>query len=339
MDNHFNRYKIEDRSFVAFIKREIHMKAVGAKFDETDVGKIDIIVSELTSNLIKYANEGELLYRITSNAEGLPIFEVVCIDKGPGISDTTNAVRDGVSTKGTLGGGLGAMQRMSGLFQLFSVRQWGTVLYSKVAPQVRGWEPPKPAFELDVRAVCVPKGHEEVCGDGYMIVNTATHTKILFGDGLGHGPNAKEAMDVAENFFLESEDNEPVDIIRRMHEKVRRTRGLVATVAVADKKTNSWHVCGVGNISTRLYSGIEYRNYMAYNGTIGLNIPKSMNSTVIPLERNQHLIMCSDGLTTRWNITAYPSIFKYDPTILAAALYKDFSRGSDDSSILIAKVC
>jgi anti-sigma regulatory factor (Ser/Thr protein kinase) len=338
MDSHFNRYKIEDRSYIAFIKREIHLKAVGAKFDKIEVGKIDIIVSELTSNLIKHAIEGELLYRISINAGNVPTFEVICIDKGPGISDMPSAMRDGTSTKGTMGGGLGAMQRMSSLFQIFSMRQWGTVLYSRVGPEARVSEQSKSGLDLDVRAVCVPKAHEEVCGDGYKVVNTATHTKILFGDGLGHGPHAKEAMDAAGNFFFESEDNEPVEIIRRMHEEVRRTRGLVAAVAVIDKKAARWHLCGVGNISVRLYSGIEYRNYMSYNGTIGMNIPKSMNSTIIPLERNQHLIMCSDGLTTRWNLGPYPAIFKYDANLLAGVLYKDFSRGNDDASILIAKV-
>jgi len=338
MDSHFTRYSIEDRSYIAFIKREIRLKAIAAKFSETDVGKIDIIVSELTSNLIKHAGSGELLYRVISGADNLPEFEILCIDKGPGISDTANAMRDGVSTKGTLGSGLGALQRLSTAFNIFSMRGWGTILYSKVTTETRGWEPPKPGFDLDVNVLCVPKTLEEVCGDGYEIVHTPTSIKILFGDGLGHGVHAKNAMDVAEKFFRECEDEDPPTIIRGMHETVRRTRGLVATIAIMDKKSNTWRICGVGNISTRLYTGIEYRNYMAYNGTVGLNIPKSMNTTVIPVERNQHLVMCSDGIITRWNLSTYPSVFKYDTMILAGALFKDFSRGTDDASVLIAKV-
>ena len=337
MDNHFSRYKIEDRSFVAFIKREIHVKAVQAKFNETDVGKIDIIVAELTSNLIKHVGDGELLYRVTPN-EDAPVFEIICIDKGYGIADTAKALRDGVTTTGTMGGGLGALSRLSTIFQIFSMREWGTVLYSKVTVENKNWVPPKTSVELDIRGVCVPKVHEEVCGDGYAVVQTPTLTKILFGDGLGHGVNAKEATDVAKNFFISCESKDPVEILRNMHEKVRRTRGLVAAVAVFDKVANTWSICGIGNIITRLYSGIEYRNYMSYNGTIGLNIPKSMNATQVPIERNQHLIMCSDGVQTRWNLNAYPSIFKYDPTIVAGAIYKDFNRGTDDTSVLIAKV-
>jgi hypothetical protein len=87
-----------------------------------------------------------------------------------------------------------------------------------------------------------------------------------------------------------------------------------------------------------MYSGIIYKNYLPYNGTIGLNLPNSMNASVFNIERNQHLIMCSDGIQTRWDLNKYPSIFKYDNTLLAAAVYKDFNRANDDSSILIAKV-
>jgi hypothetical protein len=77
---------------------------------------------------------------------------------------------------------------------------------------------------------------------------------------------------------------------------------------------------------------------MPYNGIIGLNIPGTMNYTVIPAEKNQQLIMCSDGLRSRWDVSKYPSILKYDSMLLAAALYKDFNRRTDDSSVFIGKV-
>lgn len=337
MDNFFTRYKIEDRSYVALIKREIHQKAVAAKFHEVDTGRIDIIVSELTSNLIKHAGQGELLYRFTPNDDA-PVFEILSIDRGPGMVDATNSLRDGVSTTKTIGGGLGAIQRLSTVSQVFSLRQWGTMLYSKIGPEAKIPEVPRGGFDLDIKTLCVPKPHEDVCGDGFRVIQTHSCIKILFGDGLGHGPHAKEAMDVAANSFCECPDNDPVEIIRSMHDRVRKTRGLVATIAIMDKKSNTWNFVGVGNINTRLYTGIEYRNYMSYNGTIGLNIPKSMKATTVQVERNQHLVMCSDGITTRWNMNQYASIFKYDTTLLAAAIFKDFSRGNDDSSILIAKV-
>jgi hypothetical protein len=113
---------------------------------------------------------------------------------------------------------------------------------------------------------------------------------------------------------------------------------LVATVAILDRKKLEWRVCGIGNILTRLYHGISYKNYMSYNGTVGLNIPTSLNNSVFPAERNQQLIMSSDGIRTRWDLAKFPSILKFDTMILAASIFKEFNRATDDSSILIAKV-
>ena len=332
----FTNYSIEERSFVAYVKREIHNQISEQKFSPGRVGEIDIIVSEMCSNLIKHANGGELLFRI-DDADGYPCVELICIDKGPGIADPQRMMRDGVSTTNTLGHGLGSIERLSTIFQIYSIVGWGTILYSRIS-SLKETPHRKSAFDLDVRALCVNKAREQVSGDGYRVKRTDSHVKIFFGDGLGHGEYAHEAVECAGDFFFETDEVEPVEILRRMHEKVRRTRGLVASIAVMDKKKNEWLICGIGNIITRMYTGIVYKNYMAYNGTLGLNIPNSLKSSPYPVERNQQLIMCSDGIRSRWEMTRYPSVLKYDSMLLCAALYKDFNRGTDDSSILIAKV-
>jgi anti-sigma regulatory factor (Ser/Thr protein kinase) len=337
MDKAFTSYRIEERSYVAYLKREIHNEIVKGKFTEMRAGEIDIIVSEICSNLVKHAGGGEILYRIDQPTEAQTVFEMLSIDNGPGIADVSRVMKDGVSSTMTLGHGLGAIERLSDVFQIYSIPEWGTVLYSKVSAVKSGYVR-KETIDLDVRVLNVPKPREPVCGDGYRIKRTKTDTRIFFGDGLGHGQHAHEAVKNAGDFFFETDDEDPVSIIRQMHEKVRRTRGLVGTIAILDRKLMQWRVCGVGNILTRLYHGISYKNYMSYNGTIGLNIPNSLNSSVFPAERNQHLIMSSDGIRTRWDLTKFSSILKYDHMILAASVYKDFNRANDDTSILVAKV-
>lgn len=339
MDKSFTSYKVEERSYVSYIKREIHSQVLRSRFMETQAGKIDIIVSEMASNLIKHAGGGEILFRVYDPDAHTSVFEIISIDKGPGIADTGRMMRDGVSTTHTLGHGLGAIHRLSDTAQLFSLTGWGTVLYAMVSSEgkkKKGREQKTPG--VDIRALCVNKPRETVCGDGYCIKRTPAAISIFFGDGLGHGPNAKEAIDRANEFFEGCSENDPVEILRQMHENIRRTRGLVGTVAVCDLKGGQWRVCGVGNILTRVYSGIEFKNYMPYNGTIGLNLPNSMNASVFVVESNQYMIMCSDGIQSRWDLNKFHSILKYDNTVLAAAIYKDFARGTDDASVLIAKV-
>ena len=138
--------------------------------------------------------------------------------------------------------------------------------------------------------------------------------------------------------FQETSETDPVEIIRFINASVKKTRGLVATVAVFDFESRNWHFCGVGNISTRISSASFVKNYTPYNGIVGLNLPNTLKATEIPYEKGQHVIMCSDGLKSRWDTIRYPSILRYDLSILTASLAKDFARHTDDLSVMACKL-
>ena len=145
MDKAFTSYVIEERSFVSYIKREIHNQVMRGSFSQTQIAEIDIVVSEVTSNIIKHAGTGELLFRCLND-----IFEIISIDKGPGIADPTRMMKDGISTTKTLGQGLGAIKRLSDAAQLYSLPGWGTILYSSIKKETENVEKKN---SLDVRAV------------------------------------------------------------------------------------------------------------------------------------------------------------------------------------------
>jgi len=334
MDNIlFQSYKIEERSYVSFIKREIH-NLIKSSFNEQRTGEIDIVVSEMTSNLIKHAGKGELLYRLSSEDEE-PVFEIICIDSGPGIKDLAHSMKDGNSTKNTLGQGLGSITRLSNFSQIFTQQNWGTVVYSRFYNDVE-FAPAKK--NVLVRCINLAKPGEKVSGDGIYVRTIKDKTIILCGDGLGHGEHAKDAVDKAISELKESMLADPADIIKEMNLAVKKTRGLVATVAVLNHSTNLWQICGVGNIHTRLQKGLEYKTYVCNNGIVGLNIPTRLQNSDYEMEKFQQLILCSDGIKVKWDLARYPGILKYDPMIIAAILYKDHARHTDDMTILITKV-
>lgn len=337
MDKAFSSYQIEDRSYVAYIKREIHRDVSHCQFDEKQVAEIDIIVSELCSNVVKHVGNGEFLHRCYNVGPSESVFEIISIDNGPGMADPAKMMKDGVSTTNTLGQGLGAINRLSSSFQIYSMPGWGTVLYVQYSSKKEGRIKAKD-LQLEIRGICVNKGREKVCGDGYCVKRNHSTIQVFFADGLGHGEHANAAVKRACDFFNECTETDPVAIIRLMHKAVRRTRGLVGSVVALEINQKVWKLCGVGNITNRLYTGISYKNYMSYNGTIGLNIPTSLKESIFDVEKNQYLMMNTDGIRSQWDLSKYPSILKYDAAIIAAAVYKDFSRRTDDSSILIAKV-
>ena len=59
---------------------------------------------------------------------------------------------------------------------------------------------------------------------------------------------------------------------------------------------------------------------MAYNGIIGLNVPRTLNAQVVDYEKGQTLIMCSDGIKSKWDTNRYAPIQRYDASILSASI-------------------
>jgi hypothetical protein len=55
------------------------------------------------------------------------------------------------------------------------------------------------------------------------------------------------------------------------------------------------------------------------------------------LDSGSILVMFSDGLMSNWDPAAYPALWSYDPAIIAAVLYRDFSRRRDDVTVVVRK--
>lgn len=332
MANHIC-FTVADRSYFSLLKKEVHSLATDAGFTENKVGEIDIVVAEIVSNLVKHGGGGKLLVKLIQQDE-IDGIELISIDNGEGMVDFNKMMVDGISTTNTLGHGLGAIKRMSDVFQVYTQKDWGTILLSRIFKQ----ELPYKKKRNEIRSLVVPKPGEEKAGDGFYCSASSEKVRMFLGDGLGHGEQASLAITKAIEAFKICGEEDPVEILRFMHAQVRKTRGLVGTAAVFSLKERLWRICGIGNISTRIITGIEVRNYMAYNGIIGYNMPSTLHSQEIKFENGQTVVMCSDGLKTRWDHSKYPSVLKYDLSILASVLLKDFGRYTDDMSVAAVRL-
>ena len=328
-------FKAEDRSYFAILKKDIHALAVSASFSAAKLGELDIIVAEVVSNLVKYAGGGQLLVKLIEE-NGIQGIEIISIDDGPGMTDVNRMISDGVSTRNTLGQGLGAMKRLSDVFQVYSLKDWGTVILMRL------FNEDLPLFQKasreEIKSVVIPKPGETACGDGFFQLVTREHIKIFLGDGLGHGPDAENAVVEGGKSFMNCTETDPVGIIRCMNTEIKKTRGLVGTVAVFDIQARKWRICGVGNITTKIMSPTTAKNLMSYNGIIGLNVPRTLNAQEVTYEKGQHLILYSDGIKSKWDPAKYAAIQRYDASILAAAILKDQARLTDDMSVAVCKI-
>ena len=78
-------------------RRQASLLSTALAFDETDAGRLAIVVTEVATNLVKHAGGGDVI--VTSlAADGLNGVQVLALDKGPGIENIGESLRDGYST-------------------------------------------------------------------------------------------------------------------------------------------------------------------------------------------------------------------------------------------------
>jgi anti-sigma regulatory factor (Ser/Thr protein kinase) len=327
-------FAADDRSYFSLIKKEIHRMATEGGINPARINELDLIVAEMTSNLFKYSNDGELLMGVFPNG-GSPYVELISIDNGPGMVNPTRMMQDGISTSNTLGHGLGSMKRLSDTFELYSQIGWGTIVLSRVYSDP---EKSKGTNPIIMRPIVVYKPGEKTSGDGFTYKKTDKYLKMMLADGLGHGPEANKAVNEAANAFRVFPDYSPTETLRFIHNAIKKTRGAVINIVGYDFTRKVWTSAGVGNIAARMFGPVNFKNHMSYNGIVGHNIPNTMNDQEYPVEEFNQVMLCSDGIKTRIEMARYPLMYKYDLTILAAAIYKDHARRNDDMSVVIAKI-
>ncbi|RIJ42543.1 ATP-binding protein [Pontibacter oryzae] len=334
------RLLIPDKSYASIAKREISKMADEAGMAPADIGKLNIVVSEMTSNLAKHSKEGgELLVRLIGQVG----IEIICLDKGPGMPEPQRMLEDGVSTYGSAGEGLGAIKRQSDVFDMFSQVEVGTVILSRVYKSDFNLQRHLLEMRHEIGYVMVAKPNETLCGDGLAIIQKGAETYLLALDGLGHGAHANEAARAAVEAFRAYAPHHPVDMLRHVHQQIRRTRGAVGMAVNISSNSHKISYCGIGNISGKLYAadisltGSPYKNIISYNGILGHNIPGTLNNQQLDWGRNKMLILHSDGLRSRWELTKYQSLNRHHATTIAAVLYKEQSRQTDDTMVLVCK--
>jgi len=295
-------------------------------FDETEAGKVAIVVTELSSNLVRHASRGELLVRSLDGAVGG--IEILALDHGPGMSELAMTLPGDSSTKGTAGTGLGAVTRLAHTFAAHSTIPAGTVLLARMWAQSPG------AAAFEVGAVAVPKPREDVCGDSWWAAEHDRVCTVAVVDGLGHGPMAFDASRRAIDVVRLNPGWSPGRLVEAAHEALRGSRGAAIGVARVAPEAGTVTFAGVGNIEGALVWPGGNKRLVSHNGTLGHEIAH-IQEFVDRWRGDALLVMHSDGLGMHWNLDRYPGLLMKDPSLVAGVLYRDFNRGYDDTTVVV----
>jgi anti-sigma regulatory factor (Ser/Thr protein kinase) len=302
-------------------------------FDEIRTGRASIAVTEVATNLLRHGGGGTLIARPIARHSSLGI-EVLAIDSGPGMANFEWSSFDGVSTGGTQGTGLGAMQRQSDEFEAYTRRDAGTVL------RMAFWngETAADASPYEIGVVSVPKKGESVNGDAWGAEIREDGATFLVADGLGHGPDACRAASLAVEALRSRPSDTAIRILDLAHGRLRPTRGAAVAVMRDEPETGEVAFAGVGNIAAFIWeaAGDTRRAMVSHNGIVGHNVARSQEYRY-PWPAGSLLIAHSDGLETHWEVARHAGLAARHPSIIAAMLYREHSRKRDDVVVLVVR--
>lgn len=303
-----------------------YARAIGC--DATEVGRIEIVASELATNLWLHARGGELLVRTSRVGNGI---ELLAVDRGPGMANPEACLRDGFSTAGTAGNGLGAVRRLSQHFDLYSQPGKGTVV---LAQCLRSGLGPREPFV--VGAVSTAVAGEDACGDAWSSTAMGRVARLTLADGLGHGPDAALAAGAAIRAIAGSAGSPPPMALECAHRAIAGTRGAAVAICDVDAEAGLVRFAGVGNVAGAIVLGSDLRSMVSHNGIVGHQLRRA-HAFTYPWHPAALLIMHSDGLQSRWSLDPYPGLPHHHPAVIAAVLHRDFQRGRDDATVVVLR--
>jgi anti-sigma regulatory factor (Ser/Thr protein kinase) len=318
--------RVEDANAAAACRATALSLAGRLEFPAARTDQVVLAVTEAASNLHKHASQGAMLLRIGRDG-GKPGIEMVTIDVGPGLADTTAALRDGHSTSGTLGIGLGAIRRLADVCELYSAPGHGTVLVAKF------WAVPR-TDKIRYAGLIRPITGETECGDVFGVVETDAGITGVLCDGLGHGPLAAVAAMEAVTAIVEEPVAEPAELVERAHRRMSRTRG--GAVGVVQVNGPVALFAGLGNIAAVILADGTRKSMLSVPGIAGhqARTIRQFEYTVPP---GATIILHSDGISSRWEPQSLPGLNARNPLVVAAALLAEAGTRRDDAGVLVLK--
>ena len=167
--------------------------------------------------------------------------------------------------------------------------------------------------------------------------NAGQLTSIFVCDGLGHGAGAADATRAAAAAFRRHAERPAHEVIRLVYDALKHTRGAAVALAELDARQGRLVFCGLGNISGAIV-GPDGRSQhlVSLNGIAGHTM-RRLTPFTYPWPAGSLLVLHSDGVATNWTLERYAGLQMRRADVIAAVLYRDFRRGRDDATVVVAR--
>lgn len=306
-------------------------KALG--FAEAASEEVALVATELASNVVKHAGHGTLTMRPVYKGDCNGI-EILAEDQGPGMVNVERSWADGYSTAGSLGYGLGTVNRLMDEVDIVSTPGLGTRIACQRWLRPDRTSPVRLPWETGI----VTRSRRFAPANGDAFVLRESQNQLLVGviDGLGHGEPAQQAAMAAQQYIQSHAGLELDKIFRGVSRACRATRGVVMALALF-KSPSQLSFASIGNIEVRAWTRGERLYFLPQRGILGLNEP----DVVVHNFRWQPgwlLVMHTDGLRSQWQWTDFPGLERESAQSAATRLMRSLASEDDDATVVTLRM-
>jgi anti-sigma regulatory factor (Ser/Thr protein kinase) len=351
------RFVLKDQADLTLAIMKVGQSGVLKGASHLDASLVKTIISELGTNIIKYAKRGTLTVERLDDDGNVDIKIQAC-DLGPGIQNLDLAMQDRFSTGTSLGLGLPGVRRMADVFSINSKEGVGTTVhiqrrimgkptpsgpfpFVKSASRISANTPHLSAVEsirstqFDIASYSRPMPGEVRSGDIASIFELSNGLLISLVDVSGHGTQAYELAEEIRKFLASTATTEVIEMMTVLHDRLRGTRGAAVSLSFLNLASSTLTYCAVGNTGACRVIGQPWRP-ISKDGVLGHRLPTPLQDSV-QLSNGDVILLWTDGLSEFPARNFITGQSHHSASALAKELVSALGRPYDDAGCIVIK--
>jgi phosphoserine phosphatase RsbX len=186
-------------------------------------------------------------------------------------------------------------------------------------------------------ASCTMPGQSQ-SGDRHLVQPYTNGLLMAVVDGLGHGEQAAAAADLAVTTLIKHAHESVIALVKRCHDVLRKTRGVVMSLASFNELDRTLTWMGVGNVEGLVLRAkgsphSRYEYLLLRGGVVGDQLP-TLGASIMPLMQGDTLVLTTDGFRGGFAKDLSASDL---PQVMADRILAKCNKGSDDALVFVAR--
>ena len=312
---------IYDEASVSSARQRVREAGERLNLTKEVIEKVALMASELTHNQLSHARQGYFAVKPVER-EGVKGLEITAADIGPGIQEPTAAFKDQMSATGSLGAGLGAVLRIADEIEVDDRISEGFCI---VARKFQG-QTASPSYEFAIMGKPYPG--EAISGDDGVLIQSEFGFLAAVSDGLGHGPEARQASNRAIQALIERNDRTLDQLTNAINDALIGTRGCAMSIVRFTKASRTFEAISLGDVHSHLYN-LRDAHFFASTPLIlgeGKLSPVKLRLEKTLANPSSILVMFTDGLKSRTSLKGELDILRKPAISIAEYLLDKIGR-------------